>query len=161
MEMVGVGPRCTSGADSRSTPARYSSLYPGGDHLLVQDGMAELPGVRAAHGRRPVAGRGIPNLGGPCMSSPPLAAGDGAAIACKIIGRKLATMTPMGVMALPEGVVEVFWQPFLMHSNSWQQFLFRRGLVLFQWRHFWRRDAPRRSGNAQSQQQIEVAGQRG
>ena len=25
MEMVGVGPRCTHGADSRSTPARYSS----------------------------------------------------------------------------------------------------------------------------------------
>ena len=25
MEMVGVGPRCTRGADSRSTPARYSS----------------------------------------------------------------------------------------------------------------------------------------
>ena len=85
-----------------------NALYPGGDHLLVQDGMAELPGVRAAHGRRPVAGRGIPDLGCPCMSSPPLAAGDGAAIACKIIGRKLATMTPMGVMSLPEGVAEVF-----------------------------------------------------
>ena len=93
-------------------------------------------------------------------------AGVGAAIACKNIGRKLAMMTPMGVMALPEGVAEVFlhciqWQPFLTHSNSGQQSLFRRGLVLFQWRHFWHRDAPRRPGNAQSRQQIEVAGQRG
>ena len=35
-------------------------------------------------------------------------AGVGAAIACKNIGRKLATMTPMGVMFLPKGVAEVF-----------------------------------------------------
>ena len=35
-------------------------------------------------------------------------AGVGAAIACKNIGRKLATMTPMGVMSLPEGVAKVF-----------------------------------------------------
>ena len=42
-----------------------NALYPGGNHLLVQNGMAELPGVRAARGRRPVARRGIPDLGGP------------------------------------------------------------------------------------------------
>jgi hypothetical protein len=93
-------------------------------------------------------------------------AGVGDAISCKNIGRKLATMTPMGVMSLPEGVAEEFlnciqWQPFLTRSNSGQQPLFRRGQVLFQWRHIWRRDAPRRPGNAQSRQQIEVAGQRG
>lgn len=93
-------------------------------------------------------------------------AGVGAAIACKNFGQKLATMMSMGVMALPGGVAEVFlhciqWQSFLTHSNSGQQSLFRRGQVLFQWRHIWRRDTPRRLGNAQSRQQIEVAGQRG
>jgi hypothetical protein len=88
IEMVDVGPRCTCGADS--TLARYSSRS-----------------TEEATPFAPKRGMPDPRVGGLHVVASLGCRRWCCAIACKIIGRKLATMMPMGVMSLPDGVVEV------------------------------------------------------